>query len=173
MYCREAETEEGGAGGGVVSPVLSCQSRRLKAEPSLPPPAAGDSDISGTREVKQCGGDGPAEAAAIQSSGLATDGFRKTQTPWNGGAKNKTVTLPPQRLEWSHALSVCLSVLCKLWLTPTGPPKKQCDLSSRRWMLWVGFLVFFSCFFSWSDFLTSSLCSTLVVYVQDAPQTAF
>lgn len=82
MYCREAETEEGGEEG--VSPVLSITPLESRA-----PPAAGDSDISGTRELKHRGGDGPAETAAIQSSGLATDGFRKTQTPWNGELRIK------------------------------------------------------------------------------------
>lgn len=30
-----------------------------------------------------------AETAVVQSSGLAADGFRKTQTPWNGELRIK------------------------------------------------------------------------------------
>ena len=71
---------------------------------------AGNSDISGDKRTETQ----RRRQAAVQSSGLATHSFRKTRTPWNGGAKNKTVTLPPKMLEWSHRLPV----LCELSLTP-------------------------------------------------------
>lgn len=48
---------------------------------------------------------------------MVTDSFRQTQSDtleWR--AKNKTVTLPPKRSEWSH----CLPVLFKLCLTPAS-----------------------------------------------------
>lgn len=50
--------------------------------------AAGDSDISGTREVKHRGGGGGwgdrrAREPWANRQALATDSFRKTQTPWN------------------------------------------------------------------------------------------
>jgi len=98
LYCREAETEEGVSVCVCVCVcvcvyLLFCQSSCLKAEPPssppLPPPAAGDGDINGTRELKRSGGDEAGETAAVQSSGLATDSFRKTQTPWNGELRIK------------------------------------------------------------------------------------
>lgn len=82
LYCREAETEEGVSVCERVSPVLSI-TPPPRSHITPPPPAAGDSDISGTREVKRQRRGQAGEAAAVQSSGLATDSFRKTQTPWN------------------------------------------------------------------------------------------
>lgn len=62
-----------------------------------------------------------------------------------GGAKNKTVMLPPERLEWSH----CLPVLCKLWLTPDVSWKNN---SLQRWFLFL----FICTYFLFSMFLFCS-----------------
>lgn len=57
---------------GGVSPVLSITPLESRA---------GDIDTSGDKrtETQRWG------QVAVQSSGLAIDSFRKTQTPWNGG----------------------------------------------------------------------------------------
>lgn len=57
-----------------------CQSCHLKAEL---PSAAGNTDINGDMRAKTQRRGQAGETAAVQSSGLATDSFRKIQTLWN------------------------------------------------------------------------------------------
>lgn len=61
----------------------------MKADP--PPPALQLATVTSvwTRELKHDGGDELGETAAVQSSGLATDNFHKTQTPWEGELRIK------------------------------------------------------------------------------------
>lgn len=76
LYCRKAETEEG------VSVCVHCSVNHSICSQS-PPPCSWRQWHQWDKRTETPRRGQAGETAAVQSSGLATDSFRKTQTPWN------------------------------------------------------------------------------------------